>query len=77
MHKPTHKLIKEFKVSREENYAPGTLAAIPKRHKKHEGFCCNVFFLDEKGEFLENSTGAMAWFDKSFFKPFKEWFEEV
>ena len=79
-YKPTHVLKKDFIAEDghgREVYKKGTPVAIPKLHRKHAGFCCNVFFLRRDGRFRLNKIGAMAWFSKDFFKPLKDWFEPV
>lgn len=73
----THILKKDFILDEHEIYRKDTPVAIPKLHRKHEGFCCNVFFLRRNGTLRTNGWGALAWFSKSFFKPLKEWFEII
>jgi hypothetical protein len=67
-------LKKDFVVSQDEIYKKGTLAIVPEIHRKHDGFCCSVFFVDEKGKGLKGPGGQAAWFCLSAFKPRKAWF---
>ena len=79
--KATHFLLKDFRVFEhlgfKEVYLKGTPVFIPKRHRKHSGFCCNVFMLDKRGRVRSNKDQAMAIFSKDFFKPLKDWFKPI
>lgn len=72
-----HTLKKDFEVSSSEIYKKGYKVHIKKRHTKHEGFCCNVVFLDDSGKISKNDQGMLSLFDKRHFKPLKDWFEPI
>jgi hypothetical protein len=75
---PTHVLKKDFIWGGDgRSYKKGAPVFMKKRHQKHEGFCCNVFFLTKSGRLKVDKDGAMAWYSKDLFKPLKNWFEPV
>ena len=79
IYKPTHILKKDF-VAEEghEIYKKGSYVLMRGRHREHTGFCCNVAFVTKKGNIRKNKTvGCLALFDKTFFKPLKDWFEPI
>jgi hypothetical protein len=75
--KATHILIQDFRVFEDEVYRKGTPVFMNPIHRKHAGFCCNVVMLDRRGRVRVNKDQALAMFDKSFFKPLKDWFKPI
>jgi hypothetical protein len=60
-----------------ESYHKGTLVALPKKHRKHSGFCCNAAFLNQDGTTMVNQNNALALFSLDHFIPQKDWFEPI
>lgn len=73
------KLKKDFDVNNGlgEIYKKGSLVAVPEKHSKHNGFCCNVAFINKKRQIKSNKTGMAALFSLDHFIPRKAWFEPV
>lgn len=78
MFKSTHVLAKDFVVTEfgdnKEIYKKGTPVFVPRLHRKHSGFCCNVALLTKTGRIKVNRIGALTLFSKDFFIPKKDWF---
>lgn len=86
--KANHILKKDFICEEgREIYKKGCPVFIPKLHRKHYGFCCNVFFLTKRGrikyaasKFSGGVFGggrALAIFSKDLFKSKKDWFVSI
>ena len=73
----THVLKQPFTPNSKESYPKGTLVALPRQHKKHAGFCCNVLFLDKNGLLQAGYGGAIALFSLDHFVPRKDWFKPL
>ena len=73
----THILKKDFTYKPGEIYKKGSPVFIPPAHRKHFGFCCNVFFLKKNGYLLINKDKVVSAFSKDFFIPRSSWFAKI
>lgn len=69
----THRLKKTFNGG-EDVHRKGSPVYIPKGDSHFNG---NVFFLTPTGRVKANKNCILQLYSKSFFKPRKEWFEEI